>query len=270
MKSPYDFRDYKKFLKAVLPVEGPKRGARNRLAEALNCQKGFVSQVLNGNSHFSLEHGMKICRFLHLDSQEEEYFLLLLHKERAGSKDLETFYEKKLLEIQERRSQIKDRIQIGNTLGEAQQVTYYSSWLFCAVHMCLMVPQLTSKTAISSFLGVPPRTIGKILDFFLLAGLAKQEGDRIVSGPARIHLPNHSPLISKHHTNWRVRAIDSLDCPHERDLHYTLIMSISEEAATKIREILLNAIQNIEPVIKEAEDQDVCCLNIDLFGLRWI
>jgi len=65
-----------------------------------------------------------------------------------------------------------------------------------------------------------------------------------------------------------MRAIESLDAPQERDLHYSLVMSISDEAAEKIREALLKTVQEIEPVLKAAEDKTVYTLNLDLFGLK--
>ncbi len=268
MKAIYEYTDYRDFLKAALPTHGPKRGSRNRLAEELNCQKGYISQSLSGLSHFSLEHGIKISRFLSLDGHEEEYFLLLLHKGRAGSKDLEKFYDKKLLEIQEKRKQIKERIRAHSDLSETEQMTYYSSWLYTAVHMCLMVPELQSKSAISTFLGIGTQTVAKTLDFLIQVGLAKQDGEKITAGSARIHLPSQSHLVAKHHTNWRMRAIDSLDNAKEQDLHYSLIMSISEKAGDEIREILLKAIQDTEPVMKAAEDKHVYSLNVDLFSLK--
>lgn len=268
MKTVYDFSDYREFLKFSLPTEGASRGIRNRLAIALNCQKGFVSQVLTGLSHFSLEHGMKISQFLQLDEGEEEYFLLLIHLGRSGSKDLERFYEKKLSEIQEKRKQIKERIRTHSDLTDADQITYYSSWHYTAVHMCLMIPELRTRTAICKFLGLSPKAVSGVLNFLFSVSLAKQAGDQITAGSARIHINNDSPFISRHHTNWRMRAIDSLDTPQENDIHYSLIMSISEEAASKVREILLKTVQEIEPVLKAAEDKTVYSLNLDLFGLK--
>jgi uncharacterized protein (TIGR02147 family) len=270
MKTVFDFNDYRNFLKDRLPVEGPSRGARNRLAEALNCQKGFVSQVLSGRSHFSLEHGMRISRFLELDAAEEEYFLLLLHLGRAGSKDLEKFYEKKLGEIHERRKEIKERIRARSDLSEAEQMIYYSSWHYTAIHMCLFLPGIRSRTTIAEYLGLSPKTVARVLEFLLSVGLAKENEERgeIAAGPARIHISQASPFISRHHTNWRMKAIDSLDAPKESDLHYSLIMSIDENAAEKVRELILKAIQDIEPVLKAAEDKAVYTLNVDLFGLK--
>lgn len=268
MKSVFDYLDYREFLRFALPVDGPHRGARNRLAEALNCQKGFVSQVLGEHSHFSLEHGMKISQFLQLESDEEEFFLLLLHHARAGSRALEKFYEKKLQEIRERRMQIKERIRAHSDLTEEEKITYYSSWHYTAVHMCLMIPVLRNKAAIGAFLGLPKRTVERTLDFLLAVGLAKISGDQILAGPARIHISQDSPFISKHHTNWRMQSIQSLDVPQAQDLHYSLVMSISDEAAEKIREILLRSVQEVEPVLKAAEDKTVYVFNMDLFSLK--
>jgi uncharacterized protein (TIGR02147 family) len=268
MKRAYDFTDYREYLTTILPVSGPQRGARNRLAEALNCQKGFVSQVLSGRSHFSLEHGMKISKFLQLDPNEEEYFLLLLHKSRAGSKELEKFYDGKLSEIQDRLKQIKERIRSDSHLSESEQLIYYSSWAYTAVHMCLMIPELGTTKAISKFLGLSIEATAKVLDFLLQAGFAIQDADRFKAGPVRIHLPNNSPLVGKHHTNWRMSAIDSLDAEKGDDLHYSLVMSISDTAARKVLSVLLQAVQDIEPIVKEARDETVYTLNLDLFSLK--
>ena len=263
----FDFTNYREYLKIALPCSGPNRGSRNRLAEALNCQKGFVSQVLGGRAHLSLEHGVRISKFLKHDPAEEEFFLLLLHLGRAGSVNLETFYRKRIAEILEHRNQIKDRIHSRSDLSESEQMTYYSSWHYTATHMCLMVPELRTRQSIGEFLGLPPEKVSEVLSFLEKCGLAQQKGTQYEGGPTRIHLPADSPIISKHHTNWRIKAIEALDRPKKENLHYSLIMSVSEEAAEKIRRILLDTIQHTEPIMKEAQDQTVYALNIDLFGL---
>lgn len=265
--SVYDHNDYRAFLNEALPVKGPTRGARNQLAEVLNCQKGFVSQVLGYKSHFSLEHGIPISRFLKLDNSEEEFFLLLLHLGRAGSKELEKFYLKKINVIRESRRNIKERIQGHSELSFEDQAHYYSSWLFTTVHMCLMIPGLNTKEKISKYLQVPHEAVNNVIDFLLKTNLAQMSGGLLKAGPSRSHLSADSPLVSKHHTNWRMRAINSFDVIREQDIHYSLVMSISPEAAEEMREILLRTIQNIEPVMKKAEDKTIYALNLDLFSL---
>ena len=267
LKDLFEFKDYRKYLESALPVSGEGRGSRNRLAEALNCQKGFVSQVLGGAVHFSLEHAVKISRFLNHDSNEEEFFLLLVHLGRSGSHDLSLFYEKRIKTILEKRKQIKERIKAESGISEADQMLYYSSWHYTAIHMCLMVPSLRTQKAICEYLGLSNEIVSRVLSFFIQRGFAEKKGNEFFAGPTRIHLPADSPLISKHHGNWRMRAIHSLDHRRSHDLHYSLVMSLSEEAAEKIRRILLHSVQEIEPVLKVAKDETVYTLNIDLFNI---
>ncbi len=62
--------------------------------------------------------------------------------------------------------------------------------------------------------------------------------------------------------------MNALDESAQQDLHYSSIMSISESAAEQIRALILKAIEDSEPVIKEAKDEEVYALCIDLFGLK--
>jgi hypothetical protein len=64
-----------------------------------------------------------------------------------------------------------------------------------------------------------------------------------------------------------MQAIASLDNQRTNDMHYSLVMSLSEDAAEKIRSILLNSVQETEPVLKAAKDEKVYGLNIDLFHI---
>lgn len=64
-----------------------------------------------------------------------------------------------------------------------------------------------------------------------------------------------------------MQAIVSLDQQRANDLHYSLIMSLSEEAAEKIKGAFLQTIHEIEPILKAAKDETVYALNLDLFNL---
>lgn len=119
----------------------------------------------------------------------------------------------------------------------------------------------------SDFLNLPVEIVSQVLSFFVRRGFAEQKGNEFFAGETRIHLPEDSPLVSRHHANWRMKAITSLDDKRPNDLHYSLVMSLSEEAAEKIRTILLQSVQEIEPVLKVAKDETVYALNIDLFHI---
>src|ERR1700733_4662067 len=96
-KSVLEFNDYKGFIREIGKARSElQRGFRTRLAEAAQCQSAFVSQVLNTSAHFSLEQGLRIARFLNLDKEESQFFILLLEENRAGTEDLRDFFSGQL------------------------------------------------------------------------------------------------------------------------------------------------------------------------------
>ena len=110
MESVFDFRSYRDFLKARLPTTGPSRGLRSKVAEHLGVKGAFISQVLGGKQNLSLEQAIKLADFLSMAPEEEDYLVLLVNFERAGSQRLQEHLEKKVRRIQESRKEIKSRI----------------------------------------------------------------------------------------------------------------------------------------------------------------
>lgn len=266
--SLFDAKDYRTYLKTALPTCGANRGQRTSLAHELRVQKGWISAVINGSAELSLEHAFRVSQFLSHSEDERGYFLLLVQHSRAGSKDLQDHFSKKILEIQSRRRELTERIRTKVKLSEMSQTTYYSSWHYTAVHMCLMIEKLRTPTSVADYLKLPIARVKAVLEFLFSNGLAELKDGHYYASPTRIHLASNSDFISKHHTNWRMKAIQSLDLVKKEDLHYSSVMSLSKETAEKIRALLLQSIQSTEPLIRDAKDEDVYVLTIDWFGLR--
>jgi hypothetical protein len=72
-------------------------------------------------------------------------------------------------------------------------------------------------------------------------------------------------MISKHHTNWRMQAIQSLEREAESELHYSSVITVSEGDAVKIREALVKAIEQVRLIVKPSKDEALYCYNLDLF-----
>ena len=265
--SIFDFRDYKEFLRASFPTSGEGRGGRALLAQALHCQSAFVSQVLNGESHFSLEHVIAIGEFLRLSREESAFLLLLAQEARAGSEPLRKHFGDQIDAILKRRESIKNRIQVRAGLKQDQQARYYRSWIPAAVHIALSIPKQRTPEAIAERLRLPVRVIREALDFLLEAGLAVHSQGVYSIGTARIHLGPHSPLIAQHHANWRIQAIQALAQPSQTNLHYSSVYSLSYEDREKIRAILLGALEKSEPILKASPEEGLFCLAMDFFEL---
>lgn len=261
----FKFFNYQDYVKACLPAKGDGRGGRSRLAQILGCHPGFISLVLSKRSDFSPEHGIQIAEHFRLDAEEKDYLILLIQKDRAGSISLKKHYEEKLRSIQKMRMEVKSHIQTTHELSAEEQLQYYESWFLTALHMCILVPQLRNIPAMASYLNIPLEQVKAGLAILENIGLVKQTKGIFLSTQKRIHLGKKGFALKKHHTNWRLHAITSLDRSSDHDLHYSSVMSISYQAAAQIKEILLESIRGSEPIIKEAVDEGVFALNLDLF-----
>jgi uncharacterized protein (TIGR02147 family) len=266
----FDFRDYKKYLNTALSTEGANRGSRSRLAEKLRCQTAFISHVLNGNSHFSLEHAVVISQFLGHTPEESRYFILLVSLGRAGTKALEEHFNTQIAEIQRKRTQIKERISTDRSLSLETQMRYYSAWYYSAIHVATSIPQCRTRDAIATALGLAPALVAECLEFLMEHSLVITEKGRYTIGPVRIHLGADSPIISKMHSNWRLQALQSLERPISAtaaDLHYSGAITLSRKDAKRIRDVLLKAIDQTEQIFRPSSEEVVYCVAMDWFHL---
>jgi uncharacterized protein (TIGR02147 family) len=266
-KSLFEFDDYKKYLVYILQTKGSSRGLRSRLAVHLRCQTAYISQALNGRVHFSLEHAIRISDFLGHSEEEGTFFMLLVHLGRAGSTTLKDYYHKQIDLILKRRQIIRERIHVKNVLSTETQTIYYSSWYYAAIHILISIPRFQTKAAIAEALKLPISTVSDGIEFLVSSGLAIFCSGKYKIGASRIHLGQDSPLISKHHINWKMRAIHALDVPANQDLHYSSVISLSDNDSSKIRSILLNAIEKTEPILKESNEENAYCLALDFFQI---
>ena len=264
-KSVFAFTDYRAYLARALPTAGAGRGGRARLAGVLRCQSAYISRVLKGLANLSPEQAVAASEFLGQTEAEADYFLLLVHYARAGSKELEARYLRQILAIQKKRELVSERVQAKAGLTQAQQIIYYSAWQYAAIHVLLLNSEFQTRTAIAVRLQLPPATIAKSLDFLVDAGLAAEKNGRFHSLESRIHLGKDSPLLSKMQTNWHMRAIHALDRDSRRDLFYCGPISTSRKDAEKIRAILLGAIEQSEKVVRGSGDEIANCIILDLF-----
>lgn len=269
-KDLFDYRDYKTYLLELI-VSRPKRGRgmRMALAQSIGAPISHVSQVLGGHFHFSLEQAEGVNQFFEHTAEEANFFLLLVQLGRAGTPALKKRLEIQLAQIMEKRLVLKDRLGVKASLSLEDQATFYSSWLYGAVHVMLSLEKFQTREEISRYLGVSQKRIAEILEFLNSIGLAvKKENGRYGIGTARIHLGSDSPLISKFHSNWRMRAIRSLESDTtENDLHYSSAITIAEADVIRIKSLLVKYIEEIKTIVRESKEEGVHCFALDFFRL---
>lgn len=268
-KTIFDFKDYKKYLEFIetqKPYKG--RGFRADLARSANCQTAYISQILNGKAHFSLEQAHSLNKILFHSKEESQYFLTLVELARAGTSGLKSYFQEQLNEQVEKFLNLKKRFNVKETLSPEDQSLYFSQWTYAAVHMAVTLPQLQSPKAIASYLQISEAQTAKVLQFLTSRGLIEQEKEKFKLGTTRMHLGSEEAMIQKHHTNWRLQALKALESASVKELHYSSVVSLSEEDVLKIKSNLVKEIDDYNAIVKDSKEETLYCLTIDFFTLK--
>lgn len=269
-KDIFDYKDYKSYLEAFIKSQ-PKggRGVRMAIAEHISCPVSHISQILNGKSHLSLEQAEGINEFIGHTQEEAQFFFLMVQLSRAGSQALRKRLNLHIQQVLEKRLILKDRLGVKQELSKEDQMEFYSSWVYGAIHVMLTIPDFQNKETIAKYLGLSLKRTAEILEFLKIVGLAVQkENGKFDIGTTRIHLGADSPLISKFHTNWRMKTIQSLDKENaNEDLHYSSVITISNNDIMTIKSHLVKCIEEIKKIIRDSPAEGVHSFNIDFFKL---
>lgn len=261
----FEFDDYKAWLSQQLKLES--RGGRSKLAKTIRCHLAYISQVLEGFANFTPEQAVAITTYYHLNAEEKEFFMLLVQKERAGTTELKNYYQEKLNRAREERNKILTRVKNTKKLTPEQEARYYSSWHYIAAYVLTSVSSSNSPEIIATKLNVSHHKAIEILNFLIEIGLLEITKNQYKIKETATHLPATSPLISKHHTNWRIQAINSLDQTKQHDLHFSTVYSLSVNDFKKIKGKILDLIEEISSITQASAEETVICLNFDLFEI---
>jgi uncharacterized protein (TIGR02147 family) len=266
--SIFEYKDYKKFILDWMdntPNQG--RGQRKLLAEAIGCQTPFITHVLSGDYHLSLEQADACARYLELNELDTEYFILLIQRQRAGTKSLEFFFTKQIAKLIEQNTILKNRVKIKDSMNIEDQMTYYSSWHYPSIHMALLIPELQNIQALTKYFNLPSARIIAVLKFLEEHQLIEKKNGIFRVKKNMLHLELHSPFLTQHHSLWRQKAIDSIQSGKLENLHYSGVMSLSKDDYDWVREKLSTLLEEVVVRIGTSKDEKLASLCFDLFQI---
>lgn len=264
--SVFDFKSYIDFLNTWIanqPRNG--RGLKALIARYAQCNPAYVTLVMKGDAHFSLEQIERLKPVLQLTDEEFDFLFLLVEKEKAGTQSLKNYFNKKVEVILQQRLQLKSRVESKSILKEELQSRYFSNWLYAAVHTALTVPAMNNAQIIAQQLRVDEKSVKDVINFFLEAKLIEKTKSGYAPGEVRIHLPHDSDFIVRHHANWRIQSLKALDRATDKDFHYSSVVSISQDDFFIIREMILKFIETTKKVVKDSKEETLASIGIDFF-----
>jgi len=266
-KEIYDFQDYRLYIKYKI-YNGPRarRGSLSALAEAISCQTSYLSRVMTGESNLSLEQADNAGKYLGLSQDENSFLILLVEYARAGTRSLQTHFKRLIETAQEERLNLQKRVGVKQTLNKEEQSVYYGIWYYAAIHVMTGIPALQTKEALAQELGLPLNKVAEILKFLISTDLVKENAEgKFVTGEGKLHLKKSSEMILRHHSNWRIQAIRSMEKDLESGMHYSVLLNTSKKDAKILREMIAKFIEDFMKVVHPSEDEETNCFVIDFF-----
>ena len=103
--------------------------------------------------------------------------------------------------------------------------------------MATTIPELQSRAKLQlRFPGLSAELINNVVDFLVTTRLISEREGKLSTGVANLRIGKESAHVLRHHTNWRLRAIESLPAEGDLDLHYSASVSISAKDAAILKE----------------------------------
>lgn len=265
----YGFSDYKQYLIETLDGKmGLGKGGRSRLSEAIGCQPAYLSQVLSGTAHLSLEQGHAANRFFSHSEEESEFFLLLIQFGRAGTTDFRSFIGSKIEFLRKTHHQLSKRVAKSEAkISDEQKAKFYSSWHYAAVHVATTIPTCGTVDTIAKTLSLPSLRTKHAVDFLVSCGLLTNKNGYHSPTSARIHLEHSSPLTNRFHSAWRLKTLSALEESKAESLHYSSAVTLAESDVPRVREILLEAISQVKKIVKDSPPESLYVFDLDWFKL---
>lgn len=267
-RTPFAYESYKQFVNDWI-AEQPKEGygQLKKMAEAIKVHSVVLSQVFRGDRDLTCEQAIALAKFIGLSELERDYFLLQVQHARAGTVELKKVLEKQLSALKHQSSSIKNRIQ-HQGLSDSARATFYSHWYYSAISLGLSIPQFGNAQKVADELGVDRAVAAEAVRFLIETQINVEKNGKFDLGPRVTHVGHDSPHVFRHHTNWRLRALQSLESKNENNLHYTGPMALSAAAAEEIREELIKLIERATAKAARSDSEVLRCLTLDWFRIN--
>ena len=200
---------------------------------------------------------------------EVEYFLLLVEYERAGTSALRASFLEQIRERQSQQAELSQRVTRSKDLTPEDRAIYYSNWAYSAIRNLTAMEGFQQPPALANRLNLELPYVHQVLEFLLSSGLCVQNQGQLRPGPAMTHLSSASPLVSRHHGNWRIKSMERHPMlrPTE-ELAYTAPMTLSQSDAIRIRSLLADLVEKVDQIVAPSPSEKLFCLNLDWFEVK--
>lgn len=260
----FEYEKFSEFLEnTVVKNTKIKHGEKKEIAEFINIHPTTLSQVLNKTRALNDEQAFLLAKFFGLNEIECEYILLLHQIENSQNKIFKEALTKKKNKLKKRSNNLSERVEKDKEISDVDKAVFYSSWHYSCIWVFISLENGRTRDEIHQRTGIDKRQVSKVLDFLQQIGLCTEEEGKFVQQLGRMHLDKNSPHLKQHHINWRIKSIQKLDHPDDSDLNFTAPLSLAKKDFEKMREELVNFIQNLSSTVEKTNPEEVYLVNLD-------
>jgi uncharacterized protein (TIGR02147 family) len=266
---PFNETDYRSVIRhwvAGRPHKG--RGEMKIIAELLKIPTSVLSQILSGQREMNEDQAFLISDHFGFVELEREYFICLVQIARAGHYEYKNHLKQKLVQLREKSQNLSTRLEHENVLSEKDQAEFYSSWIYSAVRLFCGIGAGKRLDDVCQEFHIERERAIRILNFLLSAGLVKLENNLYKMGPSRTRMEKTSSYVSRHHTNWRIKAIERSQNLKENELMFTGPMTISQKDFQILRDKMIGLIQEVSDQVKDSNSEILACFNLDFIMMK--
>lgn len=262
----FRFKSYKAAMAALL-TGTENRGKLTKAAEAIGCQRSYLSRVISEKLQLTPDHAFGISRFFKFSKAERSYFLKLVELERSSDPQYRDHLESELVAMRRSYESIEERTERASLSKSEQDQAYFSSWLPCAIHFLTSIPGFQTAAAISERLCIPSALAVNILQKLEDSGLVEQRKNGWIFAKGEFHLGKLSPHLLQHHQNWRQRALLDAQNAETSGVHFTAVQTFSEETAEALKQKLLDFIAEFSELAGPSSPEDAFSITVDMFRI---
>ncbi len=265
-ESIYQYKTYKSIIASRLMGPG-RRGQMTMAAQALGVQPSYISRVLTEELQLTPDHAFKLSLFWRLNSDERDYFRLLVDFERAGDLEYKKFLQQQIEQIRQKKNSVQERADRSNVPSENLQFKYFSSWIWSAIHFLTSIPEYQKIENLAYRLNIRTETLTNYLYELADQDMIENKNGKWAYKSGEFHAKKDSPLVIMHHQNWRTRAIQDAQDYKNQSVHFTAVQAVSKKDYDQIKEMMLQFIENASRLAGPSKPEEGIVITCDCFKI---
>lgn len=258
---------YHEVIQQKLKEHSQQKGYKAHLSQCMGIQTSHFSQVLAGKIDLNPDQGAKLCDEWKFDDLEADYFLNLIHLERATTISLKKRIKKNLTHAKLAHSRGNDMHVLSNN-NQIDYLPFYSSWVYPAVYGALKLKGMSTELDIAKRLELSLSTVKSTFQGLeAMKLIEKQDGKWISLKDGILNLSQHARAISQ--MEFRAKAHQLFVDGDTEMVRYSSMSAVTHQKYYEFKERIQKFLASYHSDTCEMgpPPEELIVLNLDFFRL---